>query len=432
MSVDVSQLVLTDPTLAAIDEALVARIEADEARGYLGMSAIGDECEARLWFNFRLVLKPKFTAKGARAIEDGHRGEDLMAERLRMVPGLRLWTVDERTGQQFRVQDLGGHFSGGMDGVMSGLLQAPKTPHVWEHKVSNRWGDLVKLRGDNEKSALQAWNGTYYAQAQMYMHYNHLTRHYLTCDSPGGRDSVAVRTDYDRDVANGLINKAHRIITSQAPLARLSENPSWYQCKLCPVSSVCRGKELPRPTCRSCVHATPEIDDASNAARWSCAKHAKNLSLQDQLAGCRDHVYIPDLMTGAGFELVDSSEAENYVSYRVGPYVVGNGTQPDQLGSVPILPSTSWAHIVPSMAVEMLDMVFKLGATPVGHELIDDEPPLEDQAPPPPTINADRDVLKILSKRQLDKLSSTPGAIAKRNAKGRTANVFDADGRVIA
>ena len=86
-------------------------------------------------------------ASSIRAIEDGYNGEAVMAARLRMVPGIQLQTVDPATGEQFAVEAVGGHVRGHLDGVISGVVEAPKTPHVWEHKQVNekKFNDLRKL-----------------------------------------------------------------------------------------------------------------------------------------------------------------------------------------------------------------------------------------------------------------------------------------------
>jgi hypothetical protein len=67
---------------------------------------------------------------------------------------------------------------------------------------------------------------------------------------------------------------------------------------------------MPRPSCRTCVHATPELD---GVARWSCAFHRRDLTVEAQRVGCVDHVYIPQLVP---LEFVTGNEAGNYAEYR--------------------------------------------------------------------------------------------------------------------
>src|SRR5436305_400208 len=92
---------ITDPTLVAIDRALEERAAGKPRRYYLGATAIGDACERKLWYSIRPdVPKKPFDAASLKRFADGHHGEAVMAERLRMVPGVELWTADDQTGGQ--------------------------------------------------------------------------------------------------------------------------------------------------------------------------------------------------------------------------------------------------------------------------------------------------------------------------------------------
>ena len=305
-----------DPTLQALRDALEARAAAEQARPYLGMSAIGQSCERRLWYGFRWAARERMQADALMRINDGHRSEDVMADYLRMVPGVRLMTRDPRTGQQFGFVDLGGHFRGHADGMISGLHQAPETLHVWEAKATNekKVAQLVKAKTDKgEKQALKAWDPVYHGQAILYMAYSETRRHYLTCSSPGVRSIESVRTDTDLDEARRLREKAERVITAAEPLPGISNDPAWYECKWCPAHAVCHTNALPTVTCRTCAHATPEMD---GDGRWSCALHGTDLTVEAQRQACDGHRYIPALLSRWG-EAVDASPAENWIEYRL-------------------------------------------------------------------------------------------------------------------
>lgn len=238
------QVAIPDPTLEAVDRAIEAASRREVRRTYLGISSIGHPCGRRLWYGFHTDAREEFDAETLYRFDDGHRGEDVMAARLRMVPGITLLTIDPNTGRQFRFEDHGGRFAGHPDGVILGLLQAPKRWHIWEHKQVGEKGqaELVKLKEKHgEKQALRAWNPVYYAQAVCYLHYAQLDRHYLTCSTPGGRKTISVRTDADPEHAVAMIDKAKRIIEARAPLAKLSGDPSWWQCKMCGHHAACHG-----------------------------------------------------------------------------------------------------------------------------------------------------------------------------------------------
>lgn len=234
-----------DPTLAAIDREMERRAAEEPRRSYLGASQVGHECERFLWYSIRPEYpRMPFNAASLYRFEDGHRSEDVMAARLRMVPGVELHTADPQ-GKQYGFSDLDGRFRGHVDGLVRGLLQAPATEHIWEHKAVNdkKFAELSKLKDQlGEKAALAAWDPVYYAQAVVYMHYFDMTRHYLTVSTPGCREVVSCRTDANPAMAEALRDKARRVIESPVPPARLSERREFFKCKWCDYREVCHDR----------------------------------------------------------------------------------------------------------------------------------------------------------------------------------------------
>jgi hypothetical protein len=283
-----------DPTLAAVDAALEAASAQEQRRPYFGMSQAGGECARQLWLRLRWALAETFPARTLKAFADGHAGEALQAERLRLVRGVTLHTHDE-AGEQFGLEALGGHMRGHLDGVIVGLLQSPKTAHVWEHKQVNpdKFKALQKAITDKgEKDALEAWDGVYFAQAQLYMKHAHLTRHYLTVSTPGGRETISVRTEYQADKATALVERAEKIVFAEQPPERISTDATFYLCKWCSFHSLCHDTAAPAVSCRTCAHATPERDGT-----WTCAHNDCDvIPIEFQRVGCDDHRYIPRLV----------------------------------------------------------------------------------------------------------------------------------------
>lgn len=228
-----------DPTLAAIDKILEQTTNGQPKRTYIGASSIGDPCPRKLWYRYHTAMVETFSADIIRKFNDGHRCEDVMAEHLRMVPGIQLWTHKE-DGNQWGFVD--GPFAGHYDGVILGLLQAPTTPHVWEHKSTavDNYNKLAKLKHTDEKTALEKWNQTYYAQAVINMHKAGCSRHYLTVSTPGLRDYMSVRTEENPAMAEALIMKAKRIAESSEPPERIG-GPDFYICKWCAFYGACHG-----------------------------------------------------------------------------------------------------------------------------------------------------------------------------------------------
>ncbi len=150
------ELLLSDPTLEAADKALEEREKAREARQYLGVSYIGD-CPRKAAYRHSIVGGEPFNADTLKRFADGHRTEDLIIERLKMVEGVTVLDTDPDTGRQIEVSDHKGHFLGHLDGEIFGLLQAPKTPHVLEIKCTNdkKFVEFEKLKARvGEKATL--------------------------------------------------------------------------------------------------------------------------------------------------------------------------------------------------------------------------------------------------------------------------------------
>jgi hypothetical protein len=280
-----------DPCLAAADRALEAAQE-KRFRSYLGMSQIGDECPRKLFYSFRQAMRPNFDAKTLKRFADGHASEAVAVARLKAVDGIELHDLDSE-GEQFGFKDLGDHFSGHMDGVILGLLQAPKTWHVLEIKASAAWKDLDKAKAKfGDKSALREWNETYYAQAVLYMDYAGLDRHYTIVVSPGGREWTSVRTEANPIHAATLKAKAERIIFTDTAPDRIG-GPDSFACKWCDFYGPCHEGATPERNCRTCMFA-----EVRREGGWACAQYGHELSKTDQEAGCDGHRYLPSLVSG--------------------------------------------------------------------------------------------------------------------------------------
>ncbi|HWL54298.1 MAG TPA: hypothetical protein VNQ90_17795 [Chthoniobacteraceae bacterium] len=283
-----------------------ARGDAEPRRRYLGMSAIGEECERRLWYSFRHAAQEDFPGRLYRLFNRGHREEEIIAEELRGI-GCTVLLEDEN-GKQFGFSGVGGHFKGHMDAAILGVPEAPKTWHLGEFKTHS-----AKLFADLAKKGVQAAKPVHYAQMQIYMRKSGMTRALYYAVNKDTDEVYVERVRYDAAFAAGLEAKAERIITATKPPARIAERRDDFRCKFCPAKSLCHGTSgeepavpISKPSCRQCVHATPELD---GDGRWSCAKHGKDLSTEDQERTCRSFLLIPDFVTFA--EPVDAHKTES-------------------------------------------------------------------------------------------------------------------------
>jgi len=304
-----SSVLATDPTLAACDAALEAKAAQEKPRAYLGMSSIGESCARKTWYRFRFAMREKFDVATLKRFADGHRTEELVIERLRLLDGITL-VSHNKDGSQIGYKDHDGHFSGHLDGDILGILQAPKTKHVLEVKCCSekKFNELKKAVAElGEKQALKKWNPVYYTQAQCYLAYHNCTRHYLVVATPGGRDWMGVRTEYDAAHAIQAVAKAKHIIQSSEPLDKISNDPSYFECRYCSFSPVCHGGDMPDRSCRTCTHSSPVAQ-----GMWHCQRFGKQLTLDEQIAGCPAHIFLKTLVPG---EVIDADESS--ITYKL-------------------------------------------------------------------------------------------------------------------
>ena len=283
-------------------EAIFAGYEADASEGFrshLGASLIGKACERALWYDFRWTTKARFEGRVLRLFETGNREEERLVRNLRRT-GATVLEVDPETGRQFRVQAHGGHFGGSLDGVALHLLEAPKAWHVLEFKThSNKsFTDLVAKKVRESKPQ-------HFAQMQIYMHLMGMNRAMYLAVNKDTDDLYVQRVEADVAYTEQLLEKARRIIFAPTPLPRISEEPSWYQCRLCDHADVCHGPRAAEINCRTCLHSTPV------EGGWHCDRHQKPLSEVDQRTGCEQHLYLPPLVPAAQ---VDAGE--DWVDYE--------------------------------------------------------------------------------------------------------------------
>lgn len=301
-------------TVKAIYDAIESAADR-EPRGHLGASVIGGACRRALWYAFRWATTPSHDGRMLRLFRRGNLEEAQVVADLR-VAGVTVADVGP-DGEQFEFGDLGGHVGGSMDGACVGVPEAPKTWHVLEIKTysTKRFADLVR-------QGVETYSPQHFAQMQLYMHWSGMTRALYVAVNKNDDQIHVERIRYDREQAERLVEKARVIVTAPGPLEKLDERPEYFACRFCDHSAVCHERQIPPPTCRTCCHATPETD---GNRRWSCSLHKRDLSVEQQRAGCDSHAYIPTLMP---WQSVNASGPENWIEYDTPAGPVRNGSAP--------------------------------------------------------------------------------------------------------
>lgn len=290
-------------------------------RPHLGASEIGGDCARANWYSFRWAARRITDGRMLRLVQRGNLEEPVIANDLRAI-GITVHTHTP-TGAQYEYSAFGGHFAGHMDGAATGVPGLPEGSWcVLEFKTANEKRQK-KLHADGVRKA----KPEHYGQMQIYMGGMGLPNALYLSICKNDDDIYEEIVPFDQAEFDRLMERAKAIISSDQPPPRISNNPSWWQCKFCDYQTVCHGDKRPEVTCRSCAHSTPEL-----AGGWSCARHAiAEVPVDAQRSGCTEHRYIPILLEKFA-TVVQASDRDNWVQYQLTPAYGGetfvNGPRP--------------------------------------------------------------------------------------------------------
>ena len=246
-------------------------------RPYLGISGIGDKCNRKLWYGFRLCAKIKITKRVQRLFMRGHYEEPIIQSDLRKAGIVCHVTQDN----QPEVVCGNGHIKGHFDDILTNVPDAPKTPHLGEYKTHND-----KSFKDLKKRGLKLSKPIHLAQMICYMHLYKLKRGLYVAVNKNDDTRHYERIAANPDQANELIQKGESIIRTEIPPNRIG-NSTWYECKWCNYYQICHFGEIPLKNCRTC-----KFCDIHDEGKWKCSGLKIELSFEQQQLGCYRHKYM--------------------------------------------------------------------------------------------------------------------------------------------
>ena len=291
------------PTTSATVEAIYRAYEESNSHyDSLGISVgeIGTECDRALFYSLRWASQPEeLTGQKISIFRTGDMWEERLVADLRSI-GCEVW------GQQDRIRLVHGFVRGKCDGKAIGVPEAPCTEHLCEFKSSNdkNFKEIVAKKCKDAKPL-------HYAQCQIGMHMFGLSRCLYLVVNKDNDKRHSERIHYDVDYCLRTLARAERIIFSDTPPSRLSEDPEFFKCRFCKHHAVCHGREMPRVSCRSCIHVQPE---RGGDCQWSCARWSKPLSLDEQRESCPAHLFNPGLVPG---RQVDCDPERETITYEL-------------------------------------------------------------------------------------------------------------------
>jgi hypothetical protein len=252
-------------------------------RAHMGASQLGHHCDRWLWLSFRWAVVPAFSGRILRLFRRGQNEEETVVSDLRAA-GLDV----QSTGKNQKTINLGCHISGSLDGIVTGVPEAPKKPHVLEIKThsAKSFADLVKH--GVEKSKPMHW-----AQMQVYMYGSGLDRALYYAVNKDTDEIHTERVRLDKSAAEAIIERGQRIATADGmPEPCIGAAPDWYLCRFCDAHSFCHGKEpAQHGNCRTCAHSTAKSDST-----WHCLRWDATIPEDAQRKGCDSHIPHPHLV----------------------------------------------------------------------------------------------------------------------------------------
>lgn len=271
-------------TIQIIDSTIEAD-QKEEHRAHLGGSLIGHSCMRHIWYKFRWYKKEKFSGRMLRLFKRGHDEENFFGDILK-VAGVKLFHVKPNPQKRFFM--IGGHFSCELDGIAENVPEAPKTPHVLEFKTYNQ-KSFLSLIGETEtnykklrdtvsfQACTEANKPRHWAQMQVGMGMSGLTRALYLAVNKNDDCLAQERVRFDKDAFERLVQKAETVIFTTVKPPRISDRPSWHECRMCEFHGICHGNEQPEKNCRTCRYSHAKEDGT-----WFCVIRGTTLAEEHQ------------------------------------------------------------------------------------------------------------------------------------------------------
>ena len=293
-----------DPITAAIDA--VHERNPDSWRAHLGASLLGHHCDRWLWLSFRWSARETFSGRMKRLFRRG------FAEEASIIADLR--AIGCKIAERQAKVNFGSHVSGSADAIIeSGLPGAEKSQHVAEFKTHSK-----KSFDELARFGVQKAKPQHYAQLQVYMHGLGIDRGLYVAVCKDDDRLHCERIHYDATFAARVIAKAQAIALDTRAPAKISNDPTWYQCRYCPGRTICHeAKPTEHVNCRTCAHSTAMPDSTWRCERWE----GETIPYAVQVKGCESHALHPDLVP---WGMVDGAD-EWTAAYLIDGAEVKNG-----------------------------------------------------------------------------------------------------------
>lgn len=301
------------PALPEIQTHTVNEIYARYERERFEWDSIGipasniGECDRAIWYAFRWASPPNpIPGQRLRRFDTGNCEEVRLLADLKAA-GFLIQATDPATGKQRRVSMLAGHLRGKLDAKAFDLPEVPGEWCVVECKaVAERTFKELK------KKKVREAKPKHFTQVQLYLEAEGLTSALYLATNTNNDEIYSELVPHDAEFCAAVVARCRRIVTASRAPSRISGDATKWPCVLCEFNALCHGEvSFARVNCRTCISSAPLLTDD---ALWRCEHRNRELSTEEQHAGCPSHLYLPDLVAGSQ---VDANPSLRTVTYRM-------------------------------------------------------------------------------------------------------------------
>ncbi len=223
---NIAEILEQASTVADVDKFYVRGFK---QRRRLGLSQAGHKCQRFLWYKHRGFDEPVPEGRVLRLFQLGNMLEDQTIEDLAQA-GLTVHSCQKQVDFQYDDMEL----TGSIDGIVEGLVEAPKTPHLFEHKTCSK-----KKYEELLKKGYRAWNDVYYWQTQFYMLGLGLKRAAAFVYCKDDSRLYMERIKLDRDATIERLQTVFEAIEKPSPPCRACPRMDHWEAKFCPFYEEC-------------------------------------------------------------------------------------------------------------------------------------------------------------------------------------------------
>lgn len=203
--------------------------ETNVARSRLGLSECGHKCPRYLWYAHHGTPAEQPDGRVLRLFQLGNILEEQTIRDL-MDSGIAHYSCQKEVVFEDGDVKLTGH----IDGIVLGLIEAPKTEHLFEHKTCS-----LKKYKELLKNGYRGFSESYYWQLQFYMLGLGLTRAAAFVYCKDNSELYMERIKLDKGETTRKLIDVFAAIQQEEPPERVCPSAGWFEAKWCKYREEC-------------------------------------------------------------------------------------------------------------------------------------------------------------------------------------------------